>query len=260
MSETNNEWLTVAQAASRLGISERQARRYARRVAPDDRRGIGHEAGQRSGVTTGPGPMLVRLSAIIEARNSATGIISNANTADMEPDIRPAEAGQMSGHASSPVGDSRLSRVEGYVARDLELIVGKAVEQAVSNATAPLLERIEQLSLAHAALSGHMEAQAAAHTLLMDDLKESRKDRAMLRVELAKLMEAQQGPPEAAQMAVESAVDKSLVPYLRQVQDVSAEADRVKEENDWLKAALIKAETEAAQMKAVRQRPWWKLW
>jgi hypothetical protein len=146
MSETNNEWLTVAQAASRLGISERQARRYARRLAPEDRRDGGHEAGHGSGSS----PAQVRLTALIEARKLATGSIANSTAADKEPDVSPAETGQVTG----PGTDSRLSRVEGYVARDLELIVGKAVDQAISNATAPLLERIEQLTAAHAAMSG----------------------------------------------------------------------------------------------------------
>jgi hypothetical protein len=256
MSETNNEWLTIAQAASQLGISERQVRRYTRRLSSEDRRDSGHEGGQM----TGSGPALVRLGALIEARERARRTATNSNTSDIRPDAQPAEAGQLSGL-------SRLSRVEGYVARDLELIVGKAVEQAVSNATAPLLDRIEQLTAAHTSLSGHMEAQAAAHTLLMDDLKESRKDRAMLRAELSKLTEAQQEPPEAVQASIEEAVDKSLVPYLKQIQEVSAEVDSVNEQNERLKAALVKAETEATQLRAKQleatrrpHRPWWKLW
>jgi hypothetical protein len=260
MSKTDNQWLTVAQAASRLGISERQARRYARRLAPQDRRESGHEAARMSGPAPGSSPTLVRLSAIIEARNVVAANAKNSNFAGSKPDIRPdirsAGAGHRIGPLSGPATDIRLSRVEGYVARDLELIIGEAVEQAVSDATAPLLERIEQLTMAHATLSGYMEAQAAAHTLLMDDLKESRKDRAMLRAELAKLTEARQRPPEATQMAVEDAVDKSLLPYLKQVQEVSLEVDRVQEENERLKAELVKSE------EAVRrpQRPWWRLW
>jgi hypothetical protein len=255
MSDTNNEWLTIAQSASQLGISERQVRRYARRLDPDDRRDSGREAGQVSGSS----PALVRITALIEVRERSKRVSTNSNSPDITPDMGPAGTGHLS-------GSSRLSRVEGYVARDLEIIIGKAIEQAVSNATAPLLARIEQLTEAHASLSGHMEAQAAAHTLLMDDLKESRKDRAMLRAELAKLTEGQQEPP-AVQASVEEAVDKSLVPYLKKVQEVSAEVDRVNEQNEQLKAALVKAEREATQLKAAQleaarrsQRPWWKLW
>jgi chromosome segregation ATPase len=121
--------------------------------------------------------------------------------------------------------------VEGYVARDLELIVGQAVEQAVSNAVVPLLGRIE--------------SQAAAQALLMEELKELRKDRTALKEQLAKLMEAEQNSPEA----MKAVIDNAVVPYMGQVEAVWAEIDRVNEEN-----ARLKIELEG------KHNPWWKFW
>jgi hypothetical protein len=185
------------------------------------------------------------------------------------------------GTVTDPEADTYMARLEGYVARDMELLIVRAVEaaqaplmeeiRALRAEQAPLLkhnqqllDRIKQLTLAHASLSGYMEAQAAAHTLLMDDLRESRKDRAMLRAEIARLTEVQQRPPEVAQAVIEDAVDTSLVPYLKQVQQVSTDVDRVKEENERLKAKLVKAEAETSRLKEMlpqtTPRPWWKLW
>jgi regulator of replication initiation timing len=48
---------------------------------------------------------------------------------------------------------------------------------------------------------------------------------------------------------IEEALDKSLLPYLRQVQEVSAQVDALYAENQELNAELEKA-----------RRPWWKLW
>jgi len=76
------EYLTVSEAAAALGISERQARRYAGRLAPDDRREAGHEAGQMTGA-------LVRLEAMEAEREKATG---RAKTHTM-PDALTPEAG-----------------------------------------------------------------------------------------------------------------------------------------------------------------------
>ncbi len=236
MSEHNGaEWLTVSQAAVRLGISERQARRYAAKLAPDDRR----DGGRLSSSESGSSRTFVRLVAMIEARDRVIGSQSNSKVVDTTPDIRPAEAGHDAGHKTgsepSRATDSRLSRVEGYVARDLELMIGQAVEQAVNNAVGPLLERVE--------------SQAAAQALLMAELKELRKDRTVLKEELAKLVEAEQSSPEATKTAIVEALDKAVVPYMGQVEAVWTEVDRVNEEN-----ARLKIELE------VKRNPWWKFW
>ncbi len=83
MSEARPEYLTVSQAAAQLGISERQARRYAGRLAPDDRREAGHMTGA-----------LISLAAMQIEREKATGRAA----ADVRPDALPVEAGHMTGH------------------------------------------------------------------------------------------------------------------------------------------------------------------
>jgi chromosome segregation ATPase len=219
-----------------------------------------------------------------------------------------------------------LGRIQGYLARDMEIVVGRAVEQVVSNVTAPLLARIEEQSdlleaqtaqieqlaaaqalllegierltmgqapilehiaqltaaqkaaeaaqagaqtaytEAQASLAGRLEAQAVTQRLLMDQLKQLRKDRApetagiaVLSAEITQLRKAQQTPSAGTQTAVEEAVDKSLVPYLKQVRKVAQEVDRVEGENKRLKADLEEAQSKVAQTEAAR-RPWWKFW
>jgi hypothetical protein len=78
-----SDYLTVSQAAARLGISERQARRYAGRLAPDDRREAGHEAGHMTGA-------LVRLEAMQSEREKAAKRIKT----DVGPDVVKHEAGR----------------------------------------------------------------------------------------------------------------------------------------------------------------------
>jgi chromosome segregation ATPase len=181
-----------------------------------------------------------------------------------------------------------LARVQGYVMRDLEILIGHTIEQAVSNATAPLLAKIEAQTAqfeqliaaqraaqadqaaaqasyaeAQASLAGRIEAQAIAQRLLMDALQQLRKDRApetagiaLLSAEITHLKEAQQKPPEATQREIQAAMDEvfktSLRPYIKQVQSVAAAVDKVRAENEHLKAEL-----ELAQH---QRRPWWKLW
>lgn len=64
LEDAPGEWLTITQAAHKLGISERQARRYSGRLSGDDRR------------ASGSGPARVRLTAmwalLLEARALAT--------------------------------------------------------------------------------------------------------------------------------------------------------------------------------------------
>jgi hypothetical protein len=88
------EFLTVSQAAARLGVSERQARRYAGRLAPNDRRESGRMSGHdghTSGHQTG---MLVRLSAMQNEREKVT----RRPQSDARPDMRPDIQQPMSGH------------------------------------------------------------------------------------------------------------------------------------------------------------------
>ena len=83
--ETGGEWLTVSQAARALGISERQARRYAGRLAPNDRREGEKEAGHASGAR----PALVRLDVMRALRASSVQNAREVQQPDVRPDIEP---------------------------------------------------------------------------------------------------------------------------------------------------------------------------
>lgn len=63
MSDTD-EWLTVAEAARRLGIAPRQVRRYADKLGTGDR----DTGGTSSGQGQGPSPLRVRFSAVAALR------------------------------------------------------------------------------------------------------------------------------------------------------------------------------------------------
>jgi excisionase family DNA binding protein len=268
MSEHNGPaWLTVSQAAALLGLSERTIRRRCERG----------EIAARLVVNEGSKTWLVDQAATTSlaegpaSESPTSGDLSADTVVDVAPEVAPTVDTDMSIGADNSEqsmalsADSQIERHigSGYaardVARDIELLITRVMEsaqaplleevRALRAIQAPLLEHIEHLTTAHASLTGRIEAQAAAQTLLMDDLREARKDRAMLRAELAKLTEAQQNPPETTQAAVEEALDKAVIPYLKQVQEVSAEVDRVHEENERLRREL-----EAAR------HPWWKFW
>jgi hypothetical protein len=170
-----------------------------------------------------------------------------------------------------------LARVQVYILRNLELMIGHTIEQAISNATAPLLERIEaqtaqieQLTAAQraaqaaqaaaqtsyaeaqASLAGRIEAQAVAQRLLMDALQQLRRDHAPETAGAAILSAEVIQLKEATQRAVEEAFTKGVLPYLKRVREVSQEVHRVEGENKRLKTEL---ETLQHQ-----HRPWWKFW
>jgi hypothetical protein len=93
---TSGGWLTVAQASAALGISERQARRYAGRLAPDDRREAGHEAGH----------MTAALVAQLQAENVfLRGQVEQHARAEAELRAALREALRMSNRALMPAGD-----------------------------------------------------------------------------------------------------------------------------------------------------------
>jgi Helix-turn-helix domain len=283
MSEHNTPmWLTVTETCIALGKSDKSIRRMIARGelhAEKIRTGNGQEWRIDPESVTHCGGQVPAGAGIVTTIDCNRRDSDGHETDSIRTHLLP------SAGAVTKLGrDSHIARLEGYVSRDMELLIAHAVETAqapllqeiaalraeqelLMEHNQQLLKRIEQLTVAHTSLAGHLKAQAAAHTLLMEDLKESRKDRAMLRTEIVKLTEAQQGSLETAQAAVEEAVDKSLVPYLKQVQEVSAEVDQIEEENKRLKAELAKDEIavgrlKTAQMEAARrpQRSWWKLW
>lgn len=126
-----DNWLTVAQAAQHLGISERQARRYAARLAPVDREEgpdatpdmgpdtKGDNAGREGNSRPARRPARVRLEAMRAARDGATKRqnpqITPENSPDAPdittkeldrtPDAMTAQAGHASGLASNVSAD-----------------------------------------------------------------------------------------------------------------------------------------------------------
>jgi hypothetical protein len=107
---TADVWLTIAEAARHLEVSDRQARRYAKKLAADDRREGGHEAEDEGGHMTGAGPALVRLEAMKVIRAQ---IILRSGRPGAKSDTWPAHVGQVTeqqakegghhdGHAPNP--------------------------------------------------------------------------------------------------------------------------------------------------------------
>jgi excisionase family DNA binding protein len=225
MGEHNSSaWLTVSQAAALLGVSERTVRRRC-------------ESGQLSArlMSNGAGKTwlisVAATNAAVTATEKSTPVAADTDSATtfLSANVDGNETGADTG------ADNQIARLEGYVARDMEIILGHAVEQAVSTVVSPLLERIE--------------SQAAVHALLMEELKELRKDRTALKAELAKLIEAQQSLPEAIKVVTTDALEKAVAPYMSEVEVVRAEVDNVHQEN-----ARLKIELEDAR------NPWWKFW
>jgi hypothetical protein len=94
-------WVSVSEAADALGISERQARRYAGRLDADDRREAGHHAGRASGLT-------VSLAAMRAARETATKDAASTCGPDTTPDMRPDAETVGAGHEAGRGPDAVL--------------------------------------------------------------------------------------------------------------------------------------------------------
>jgi excisionase family DNA binding protein len=225
MDEHNKSaWLTVSQAAARLGVSERTIRRRCesgRLVA----RLVVNEAGKT---------WLIDESAtnsMATHTEMSAPVITDAAFAA----IPPATNGDGNEQSAVTGADSQITRLEGYMPQDMEIMLSRTMERAVSNVVAPLLERIE--------------SQAAAQALLMEELKELRKDRAVLKAEITKLLEEQESWPEATKAAITDAVNKTIAPYMGEVEAVWTEVNKVHQENERLKIDLEDV-----------QNPWWKLW
>ncbi len=143
-----DEWLTVSQAAAALGISERQARRYAGRLDDDVRREGSPEAGHQNGGR----PALVRLQAMRAMRKSATGRVqmepepdATPDRAEHEPDVKPdigpdvqkAEAGHKPDALSSALV-SQLQSENAFLRAQVE-----AANRQASEATVALREYLK---------------------------------------------------------------------------------------------------------------------
>lgn len=150
-STRSGDWLTVSQAAAALGISERQARRDAKRLKADDRRdaghksqSVGHMAGHDAGHKSGSRPALVRLQALRDVRENA---VSRAKfptpdiQTDTAPDIMPDTIAPNAGHDAGHMTGALLSQLQSENAF-LRAQVEAANRQA-AEATAALREYLK---------------------------------------------------------------------------------------------------------------------
>jgi type II secretory pathway component PulM len=122
---------------------------------------------------------------------------------------------------------------------DIELVISRAVAEAIAEAVAaaqvPLLGRLEaQLEC--------LEVQAARVEALTTEIAALRAEGGQVR-------------PDLTQTTVEAAIDKSLVPYLKQVQEVSTNVDRVQAKNEYLKRQLRQTWLDKG-----KRHPRWKFW
>jgi hypothetical protein len=112
------EWLTIAEAADVLGVSERQARRYAKRLPDDDRRepdvGPDTATGLMSksmdttpDTATGLSVTRVRRLAVVAAYEAATGRKIERETADTATDATPVMVSDTSNISADITADTR---------------------------------------------------------------------------------------------------------------------------------------------------------
>jgi hypothetical protein len=135
-------WLTASQAAARLGVSERTIQRRCR---------AGRVPGARLAITPNGRRWMMVDSALPpptanDTSDTAAYLVRPFRSA--APDTPATNDRLPPGGAATndSANDTRLGRLEGYAARDLELVIAGAVERAVTAAQAPLLERIDQLT------------------------------------------------------------------------------------------------------------------
>jgi uncharacterized small protein (DUF1192 family) len=249
----DTEWLTVFEASTRLGRSEKSVRRLIKngavhavkvrgsggqewRIEPGsvERHRAHVNAGRAAGKTS------IAAGGLPDAPQSDGGSSSELAFQSSES----AAEGRVEPAGGSPENDSRLSRLEGYVARDLETIVGRAVAEAVTAAQAPLLKRIEELTTVQAAQVAEnaalrREVELMAATQMAAHL-------AALSPESAAEEETTQDATQTPEMPVD-VLHKPMMLDLQQAQELSDEIDLLQAENERLKFELEKT-----------RRSWWQ--
>jgi regulator of replication initiation timing len=170
------------------------------------------------------------LEGVREAHGSSKESVKELSSDDTP--IVPTDVTESTG----TIHDSRLSRVEGYMARDLEMIVGRAVSEAVSSAVAPLLEEIKQLATVQA-------AQIAENAALRMEVELMASSQMAAQMAAAPTESKAEDTHEPSKASIEEALDKSL----KQVQEMSDEVGSLQAENERLRVDLAKT-----------QRPWWQ--
>jgi excisionase family DNA binding protein len=248
--ETTRDSVTIGDAAKRLGVSVKTIKRRIRR-------------GELETVES-KGTQLVLLPV---ATGNAPGhaILATRDTTGDAVALRR-DLHQEQGYE------------QGYSARDVEMVISQAIAEGITAAQTSLLMRIEDLHTTQTSLVEHIESLADAQVLRMEEIKQLKKDRtrlievlaeqaaaqdgqtaeiAILREELAKLRQAQENPSEEmqektqqkTQAAVEKAMGRSLVPYLKHLRMLSTATETLKAENNLLEVQLEMARS-----------PWWKFW
>ena len=115
------EFVTISEAARRLGIAPRQARRYADRLPPQDRRepGDGDRDGEETGTgtTEGRSPLRVRYAALAALRESATAANGAKDTdGDRDRDTERTVLGDVPA-VSPPPGELSAAGYQAIIAR-----------------------------------------------------------------------------------------------------------------------------------------------
>jgi Helix-turn-helix domain len=139
MSATPAEWLTVAQAAARLGVNVRTVRRRCER---------GKLVAELRTTDTGHA-WFIDAASLGTASDAGTSDTSDGigHTSDSIGHTSDAHRTANTLDASGPsdrvgqASDTRLARLEGYAARDLDVLIAAAVREAIT----PLVEEIRQL-------------------------------------------------------------------------------------------------------------------
>jgi excisionase family DNA binding protein len=234
MNEQATEWLTVFEVSTRLGRSEKSVRRLIKNGAIQAVKVPG-SGGQEWRIE--PESLEQYRSSIAPGR-SAGARDNAAGEALEDPElkekirVKPGTPTPDVAAGGTPEDNSRLSRVEGYIARDLEMIVGRAVSEAISSALAPLLEEIKQL----AAVQAGQVAENAALRLEVELMTATQ-----MAVQLAAVS------PEGTHEPPDTTKEEMLNNSLKQMQEMSDEVNSLQAENERLKFELEKT-----------RRSWWR--
>jgi excisionase family DNA binding protein len=125
MSKSNSAYLTVSQAAAALGVSERTVRRRCE---------TGKLAARLETTDTGK-------TWLIEGAAIAADAAANVRPEDQDSSASGAVNMAAGADRAADNSEAALHRMQGYIARDMELAIARAVEAAQT----PLLEEIRQL-------------------------------------------------------------------------------------------------------------------
>ena len=179
MTDIDPDFVTVSEAARRLGISERQVRRWAGRLADSDR--------LASGLTSPTSPARVRLSALEETRNRSilplqdgARDLSSYPEDRLGPDVEPDATG------TEAERDDRLHAGQGPDAETLVAMILAEKDRRIEE----LQSRVADIGVA---LEHEREAHRRAETLhlgTMGEMQRLQQRAAELESQNAKLIEA----------------------------------------------------------------------